>query len=66
MIIPVRCFSCGRVIGDKWEEFQERTEEHNEDAKDVLDDLGVDSYCCRSLMLTHVDLIDDVAQYKKI
>lgn len=66
MIIPVRCFSCGRVIGDKWEEFQERTEEHNEDAKDVLDDLGVNSYCCRSLMLTHVDLIDDVAQYKKI
>jgi len=66
MIIPVRCFSCGRVIGDKWEEFQERTEAHNEDAKDVLDDLGVNSYCCRSLMLTHVDLIDDVAQYKKL
>ncbi|MFQ6080933.1 MAG: DNA-directed RNA polymerase subunit N, partial [Candidatus Bathyarchaeia archaeon] len=20
MIIPVRCFSCGRLIGDRWEE----------------------------------------------
>lgn len=66
MIIPVRCFSCGRVLGDKWEEFQERTEEQHEDTKQVLDDLGITSYCCRSVMLTHVDLIDDIAQYKKI
>ena len=21
MIIPVRCFTCGKVIGDKWEQF---------------------------------------------
>ncbi|MCJ7429266.1 MAG: DNA-directed RNA polymerase subunit N [Candidatus Nanohaloarchaeota archaeon QJJ-5] len=66
MIVPVRCFSCGRVLGDKWDEFKERTEEQHEDAKQVLDDLGIDSYCCRSVMLTHVDLIEDVAQYKKI
>ena len=23
MIIPVRCFTCGKVIGDKWELFIE-------------------------------------------
>lgn len=23
MIIPVRCFSCGKVIAHKWEEFCE-------------------------------------------
>lgn len=23
MIIPVRCFTCNRVIGDKWEKYQE-------------------------------------------
>ena len=23
MIVPVRCFSCGKVIGDKWEDFKE-------------------------------------------
>ncbi len=66
MIIPVRCFSCGKVIGDKWEEFQERTEEDSEDAKEVLDDLEVGNYCCRTIFLTHVDLLEDVSQYQKI
>lgn len=64
MIIPVRCPSCGKVVGDEWEEYKERVEE-GEDAKDVLDDLGIDRYCCRSLFLTHVDLLEEVARYKK-
>ncbi|MDY6789562.1 MAG: DNA-directed RNA polymerase subunit N, partial [Candidatus Nanohaloarchaea archaeon] len=61
MIIPVRCFSCGKVIGDKWDEFQERAKEGSDDAKEVLDDLGLDKYCCRTIFLTHVDLLEDVA-----
>ncbi|MDY6770945.1 MAG: DNA-directed RNA polymerase subunit N [Candidatus Nanohaloarchaea archaeon] len=65
MIVPVRCFTCGKVVGDKWEEFQKRTEEQDEDPQDVLDDLGLDKYCCRTVLLTHVDLADDVGQYKK-
>lgn len=65
MIVPVRCFSCGKVIGDKWEDFQERTEEDDEDVKAVLDDLGLDRYCCRTIFLTHVDVEEDIAQYQK-
>jgi DNA-directed RNA polymerase subunit N len=65
MIVPVRCFSCGKVIGDKWEDFQERTEEDNEDTQEVLDDLGLDRYCCRTIFLTHVDVEEDIAQYQK-
>ena len=38
MIIPVRCFSCGKPIAQLWEEFKERTEK-GEDAKKVLDQL---------------------------
>ncbi len=63
MQIPVRCLSCGKVIADKWEEFQERTEE-GEDAGEVLDDLGVDKYCCRTIFLTHVDTIDEIGEHK--
>ena len=40
MIVPVRCFTCGKVIGDKWEDFARRVKE-GEDAGKVLDDLGV-------------------------
>ncbi|MFB6145419.1 MAG: DNA-directed RNA polymerase subunit N [Candidatus Nanohaloarchaea archaeon] len=63
MQIPVRCLSCGKVIGDKWEEFQERVEDGEEEAE-VLDDLGLEKYCCRTIFLTHVDSIDEVAEHK--
>ena len=26
MIIPIRCFSCGKPVAQLWEEFKERTE----------------------------------------
>ncbi len=65
MIIPVRCFSCGRVIGDKWEEFEERTE-NGEDGGKVLDELGVKNYCCRTVFLTTEDQVKSISQYKKV
>jgi DNA-directed RNA polymerase subunit N len=27
MIIPIRCFTCGKVLADKWRYYQERVEE---------------------------------------
>ena len=59
MIIPVRCFSCGKVIGDKWEEFARRVAA-GENPAAVLDDLGVTRYCCRRMLLSHGNLIDEV------
>ena len=26
MLIPVQCFTCGELIGDKWERFKELSE----------------------------------------
>jgi DNA-directed RNA polymerase subunit N len=65
MQFPVRCLSCGKVIGDKWEDFQERVED-GEDKGEVLDDLGVEKYCCRTVFLTHVDSIDEVGEYQLV
>ncbi|UCD96100.1 MAG: DNA-directed RNA polymerase subunit N [Candidatus Bathyarchaeota archaeon] len=62
MIIPVRCFSCGKLVGDKWEDFARRVKE-GEDAGHVLDDLGVSRYCCRRMLLTHVEIIDEIIQF---
>jgi DNA-directed RNA polymerase subunit N len=64
MIVPVRCFSCGKVVGGVYTEFKERVEK-GEDAGKVLDDLGVKKYCCRKTILTHAELIDDVMKFKK-
>lgn len=63
MIIPVRCFSCGKPIGHLWEKYKERIK--SEDPKKVLDDLGVKRQCCRAMFLGHVDLIDTAAKFKK-
>ena len=64
MIIPIRCWSCGKPIAQSWEDFKTRVEK-GENRKDVLDDLGLDRYCCRAMMLGHVDLIDTAAKFKK-
>ncbi|MBS3127188.1 DNA-directed RNA polymerase subunit N [Candidatus Woesearchaeota archaeon] len=36
-----------------------------EEAKKVLDALAVERYCCRSVFLGQVDLIDIAGQFKK-
>ena len=65
MIIPIRCFSCGKPIGHLWEEYKERTEEKGEDKKKVMDELGIKKYCCRALFMGQVDLLEEVSKFKK-
>lgn len=64
MIIPIRCFSCGKPVAHLWQEFKERVAK-GEPAKKVLDDLGLERYCCRALFLSHVDLIYKLAKFKR-
>lgn len=64
MIIPVRCFSCGKPIAHLWEKFKERVSK-GEDPKKVLDDLGLERYCCRAVFLGHVDLLELTSKFKK-
>ena len=74
MIIPVRCFTCGKIIGDIYKEYQKRYgdyqqslkngEKPKETPKQILDNLGVEKYCCRRMILTHVELIGESAPYE--
>ncbi|HDD05105.1 DNA-directed RNA polymerase subunit N [Nanoarchaeota archaeon] len=64
MIIPIRCFSCGKPIAHLWEEYKERVKK-GEEPKKVLDELGLKRYCCRAMFLGQVDLIEEVSKYKK-
>jgi DNA-directed RNA polymerase subunit N len=59
MMMPVRCFTCGAVLADKWAEYDKRVNKDKEDAGKVLDDLGVKRYCCRRMFLSNVELIDE-------
>ena len=62
MMVPVRCFSCGALIGDKWEEFTRRVQ-GGATPKTVLDDLGIKRYCCRRMLLSNVEIIDEILKY---
>ena len=64
MIIPMRCFSCNKPVAHLWEKYNELIKS-GKSPKEALDEIGLTRYCCRALFLGHVDLLDEVAQFKK-
>jgi len=64
MLIPVRCFTCGKPVGHLWEEYQKDVKA-GKNKKNSLDRLGLERYCCRSLFLTHVDLTQKIGVFNK-
>jgi DNA-directed RNA polymerase subunit N (RpoN/RPB10) len=80
MIIPIRCFTCNKVIANLWEEYLNRIQmaSLNEDIANnpkqrfvnietlenktvegkILDEMGLNKYCCRRMLLAHVDLCE--------
>ena len=64
MIIPIRCFSCGKPIAHLWEKYKKEIEK-GRNANEVLNELGIKRYCCRQVFLGHEDYIKLVAKYKK-
>ena len=89
MIIPVRCFTCGKVspnhlfftntlgcrqqveqvLGSLGRGGQGRLVRISEWSNvnpvysKALDELGLKRYCCRRMLLTHVDLISKLLNY---
>jgi len=58
MIIPVRCFTCGALIADKWDDFTKKVSDGEKPTK-VLEELNVKRWCCRRMLISHVDLIEE-------
>jgi DNA-directed RNA polymerases I, II, and III subunit RPABC5 len=73
MIIPVRCLTCGKVLGDLYQAYQREIKKETSTSDTinmstkkiekthrgkVMDKLKLKRYCCRRHMLSHVDLID--------
>lgn len=61
---PIRCFTCGKLLADKYAAFDERLKK-GEDPQKILDDLEIDRYCCRSMMITGVDKTEEIVKFKR-
>ena len=58
MIIPIQCYTCGKLVGDNYEKFIKLKKEGEKNPKEILEkDLGIKKYCCKRIIALHVDLI---------
>jgi DNA-directed RNA polymerase subunit N len=62
VLIPVRCFTCGNLIADKFDDYQTKLKA-GEDPEKVLNDLKINRYCCRRMLLTTVETIQQVIPF---
>ncbi len=81
MLIPIRCYTCSKLLSDKYEYYQSEllrkklamntTEDPliiNINAVDItktiageiMDELGLIRICCRKVMLTSINIIDEI------
>ncbi|MCX8167121.1 MAG: DNA-directed RNA polymerase subunit N [Candidatus Micrarchaeota archaeon] len=64
MYFPVRCFTCGKVIGHLYEKYLDDVSSGKDKSK-VLDNLNVKRICCRRMFLSHVDISHKIIKYRK-
>lgn len=62
MIIPIRCFTCGKVLGQVYERYLSLLDQQKTEAE-ALEELGLRRYCCRRVVLSTVPLIDKLLKY---
>ena len=67
MIIPIRCFTCSKLLAHKYEEYVKLNEEQNKgksnisktiDNRNIFKRLKIRRYCCKRMIMCHVPLID--------
>jgi len=69
MIIPIKCFTCSQILGNKWNIYTAEMNEINSNTSLSKDDktnkqielfekLNCKRYCCRNILMTTVDMTD--------
>ena len=62
MLIPVRCFTCGNLIADKYDDYKAKLKV-GEDPEKILDELKINRYCCRRMLVTTAETIQQVIPF---
>ncbi len=64
MIIPIRCFSCGKPFAHLYEKYKNLVKD-GKTQKEALDELGITRMCCRAQFLGHSDVLPLINKFKK-
>jgi DNA-directed RNA polymerase I, II, and III subunit RPABC5 len=62
MIIPIRCYTCNKVIGNSYEIYKEIIK--TKTSEEAFKEINIKKYCCKRMFLCHIDLIDKIINYK--
>ena len=62
MLVPVRCFTCGNLIADKYDDYQTKLK-IGEDPEKILNELKINRYCCRRMLVTTAETIQQVIPF---
>jgi DNA-directed RNA polymerase subunit N (RpoN/RPB10) len=65
LIIPIRCFSCGKLIADKWEPYQKMKKE-GRPIEEIWKILGIQKLCCQRMIVSHVDIVQDLLKFPRL
>jgi|TARA_B100001971_G_scaffold209175_1_gene232289 DNA-directed RNA polymerase subunit N (RpoN/RPB10) len=67
MIIPIRCFTCGTLIADKYKTFlkelekkekKENIDSQNRNLEEIFCNLKLKRYCCRRMLYTQSNILN--------
>lgn len=62
-MLPVRCFTCLKVIGNTWGTYCHALQSGKTEAE-ALEQCNIRRICCRRMLLSHVDIVDEIMRYE--
>ena len=69
---PIRCFTCNKTIGNKWNHYRDLYQKMENDPNsnltydDIMKQLGIARYCCKRMFKTSVDVTEKILDYKQV
>ena len=61
-MLPVRCFTCGKVLGNKSDKYHQLLEA-GMPIEVIYNELQIQKLCCKRMLLTHVNTEEITCQY---
>jgi|SaaInlStandDraft_1057018.scaffolds.fasta_scaffold96905_2 DNA-directed RNA polymerase subunit N (RpoN/RPB10) len=61
MIIPIRCYTCNKLIADKYLDYKTMIQDGKLKPQEILEKkLNLHKYCCKRMLAYHADLISKI------